>query len=179
MSRNVDIVAVSEGIEIAMIHDIRFKGKRKINWEEVELYLRRYVGECYEIAETGEIIYIGTDFPDEYSNSNYTYRLKGASAKAKANAVAGLPEMIRIASGKQFRENRKNKHSRDAKYGWYRYESRFALPVLGQCGEIERYNVFRVWMLMRHAKDGRLYLYDIMELKKETRSLFQSEDLTQ
>ncbi len=34
-------------------------------------------------------------------------------------------------------------------------------------------------MLMRHAKDGNVYLYDIMEIKKETSRLFQSEDLTQ
>jgi hypothetical protein len=55
--------------------------------------------------------------PDEYANSNYTHRLKGASAKAKANAAQGLPEMIEIASGKQFEENRKEKHNKDAQYG--------------------------------------------------------------
>ena len=33
----------------------------------------------------------GTDLPDEYTNSNYTHRLKGTSAKAKANAVFALP----------------------------------------------------------------------------------------
>ena len=33
----------------------------------------------------------GTDLSDEYTNSNYTHRLKGTSAKAKANAVFALP----------------------------------------------------------------------------------------
>ena len=37
------------------------------------------------------LVYIGTDLPDEYTNSNYTHRLKGTSAKAKANAVFVLP----------------------------------------------------------------------------------------
>lgn len=37
------------------------------------------------------LVYIGTDLPDEYTNSNYTYRLKGTSAKEKANAVFALP----------------------------------------------------------------------------------------
>jgi hypothetical protein len=37
------------------------------------------------------LVYIGTDLPDEYTNSNYTHRLKGTSAKAKANAVFALP----------------------------------------------------------------------------------------
>jgi len=37
------------------------------------------------------LVYIGTDLPDEYTNSNYTHRLKGTSAKEKANAVFALP----------------------------------------------------------------------------------------
>lgn len=37
------------------------------------------------------LVYIGTDLSDEYTNSNYTHRLKGTSAKAKANAVFALP----------------------------------------------------------------------------------------
>ena len=67
----------------------------------------------------------------------------------------------------------------DAMYSWYRYESRFALPVFNEVGEIERYNVFNVIMVIRHAKDGKMYLYDIMNIKKETSTLFQSEDITQ
>ena len=115
--------------------------------------------------------------PDEYANSNYTHRPEGASAKAKA--AQGLLEMIEIATGRQFEENRKDKHNKDAKYGWYRYESRFALPVFTESGEVERYNVFHALMLMRHASDDKIYLYDIMEIKKETSNLFQSDDLTQ
>ena len=93
--------------------------------------------------------------------------------------MQGLPEIIEIATGKQFEENRKYKHKRDAQYGWYRYVSRFALPVFDESGNVERYNVFRATLLMRHAKDNKIYLYDIMEIKKETSSLFQSYDLTQ
>lgn len=38
-----------------------------------------------------------------------------------------------------------------------------------------------IWelMLVRHARDGKMYLYDIMEIKKETSKLFQSNDFTQ
>ena len=57
----------------------------------MEAYLQQYVGEFYSIADTKEIVYIGTDLPDEYTNSNYTHRLKGTSVKAKANAVFALP----------------------------------------------------------------------------------------
>lgn len=87
--------------------------------------------------------------------------------------------MIEIAAGKKYTENHKEKHMEDAMYGWYRYESRFALPVFNKVGEIERYNVFNVIMVIRHAKDGKMYLYDIMNIKKETSNLFQSEDITQ
>ena len=44
---------------------------------------------------------------------------------------------------------------------------------------LERYNVFRVIIIVRHDEDGSLYLYDIMNIKKETSNLFQSKDLTQ
>ena len=105
--------------------------------------------------------------------------ITGAHAKAKANAAQGLPELIEIAAGKKFTENYKEKHTIDAMYGWYRYESRFALPVFNEVGEIERYNVFDVAMLVRHDADGKYYLYDIMKIKKETSILFGSNDLTQ
>ena len=78
-----------------------------------------------------------------------------------------------------YEDNRKEKHSKDAKYGWYSYDSRFALPVFSDDGEIERYNVFNVAMLVRHDEDGKYYLYDIMKIKKETSNLFQSNDFTQ
>lgn len=179
MDRNVNIITDIDGTKIVLIHDIVFKGKRHVDWKDVEQYLRQYVGEFYTIADTEETVYIGSDLPDEYVHSNYTKKLMGASAKAKANAAQGLPEMIEIATGKQFEENRKDKHGKDAKYGWYRYESRFALPVYDDNGKVERYNIFHALMLMRHAKDGKVYLYDIMEIKKETSKLFQPGDLTQ
>ena len=83
-------------------------------------------------------------------------------------AATGLPEMIEIAVGKHFRENHEDKHKRDAKNGWYRYDSRFALPVYDAEGELERYNVFHASMLIRHSNDGKMYLYDVIDIKKET-----------
>ena len=136
-------------------------------------------GEFYQIEDCNKMIYIGSDLPDEYMHSNYTRILKGANAKAKANAAQGLPELFKIATNEVYEDNRKEKHSKDAKYGWYSYDSRFALPVFSDDGEIERYNVFNVAMLVRHDEDGKYYLYDIMKIKKETSNLFQSNDLTQ
>ena len=179
MKRKVNVVEDLDGNKIVFIHDIRFKGKRSVEWSDVEEYLKQYVGDEYIIADTRDMVYIGADLPDEYTHSNYTKILRGANAKAKANAAQGLPEMLGIANGKEYEENRKEKHAKDAKYGWYSYVTRFALPVYGTNDEIERYYVFRAIMLVRHAEDDKLYLYDIIKIKKETSNLFQSDDLTQ
>ena len=64
---------------------------------------------------------IGDDLPSEYSGSKYTHSIKGTNAKAKANAVQGIPEMIEISTGRYFRENNKGKHNWNARNGWYRY----------------------------------------------------------
>ena len=158
IKRNVSVIQDIDGNNIVMINDIVFKGKRSVEWAYAEKYLRQYVGDFYQIAETEDIIYIGTDLPDEYSGSNYTKHIKGTIAKAKANAAQAIPEMIEIATSKTFEDNKKNKHSRHAKNGWYRYDTRFALPVYDENGEVERYNVFSARLLIRHASSGKMYL---------------------
>lgn len=168
MDTNVSINTDLNRRKVVMINDIRFKGKRKIDWADVENYLKKYIGKIYEIEDTQDKIYIGKDLPDEFSGSEDTSRLKGALAKAKANAAQAIPEMIEIAENKRYKENLSAKHKSNAKYGWYRYDSRFALPVYGENGEMERYNVFCVEILIRHADDRRKYLYDLVNIKKET-----------
>lgn len=168
MERNISVIKDVNGNQIVIVNDIRFKGKRNIDWDEVEQYLKQYVGEFIEIAESKEIIYIGSDLPDEYSGSNYTAKLKGTLAKAKANAAQGIPEMIEIAQNKRFRENLERKHDKNAKYGWYRYDSRFAIPVFDENNDVLRYNVFHAELVIRHSENRKLYLYDIINIKKET-----------
>lgn len=160
-----------------MINDIRFKGKRSVDRKDVREYLKEYVGEFYTIAATGDVIFIGSDLPKEYSGSKYTNSIKGTNAKAKANAATGIPEMIEIAVGKHFRENHEDKHKRDAKNGWYRYDSRFALPVYDDKGKLERHNVFHASMLIRHSNDGKLYLYDVIDIKKKRATLSANKRL--
>lgn len=103
--------------------------------------IKKYVGEIYTIVSTGDVVYIGSDLPKEYTGSKYTNSIKGTNAKAKANAATGIPELIEIAVGKHFRENNEDKHRRDGKNGWYRYDSKFALPVYDDNGKVERYNI--------------------------------------
>ena len=167
-SRNVSVIKNADGNHIVVINDIIFKGKRSINWQDVEDYLKEHVGEFYTVLETKDIVYFGSDLPDEYAHSNHTMSLKGANAKAKANAAQGLGKMLEIAQNASFVENKKSKHAFDAGNGWYRYESRFALPVYGADEKIEHYNIFHVYMIIRHDLNGKKYLYDVINIKKET-----------
>ena len=171
-----DIVIIKDTVanDVVVINDIRFKGKRSLDWKEVREYLKEYIGKVYTIVSTGDDIYIGSDFPKEYSGSKYTNSLKGGNAKAKANATSGIPEIIKIANGKYYRENNEEKHAWNARNGWYRYNSKFALPVYDENGNIERYNVFHASILVRHSNDGKMYLYDIIDIKKETSNPLES-----
>lgn len=164
---NQEVITDKNGKKIIVLYDIRFEGRQNIKWNEVEAYLKQYINMCFKVVETDELIYVGKDLPDEYTGSKYTARLKGAYAKAKANAALGLPRLVETASDRRFSENKALKHRSDAKYGWYRYDCRFALPVFRQNGEIERYNVFQAELVIRYASDGKMYLYDLINIKKE------------
>ena len=96
-----------DGKKIVVISDIRFKGKRNINWEEVEQYLKEYIGDCYEVVETSDQVYIGSDFPGELKGSGDTKRLYGANAKAKANATQGIPMLLQCATNNDGRKTLK------------------------------------------------------------------------
>lgn len=77
--------------------------------------------------------------------------------------------MIKIAAGKTFAPNYEENMA-DAKYGWYRYDTRFAIPVYNDEGNLCRYNIFGARILIRHDEDGKMYLYDILRIKKKRAS---------
>ena len=153
-----------------MIPQIIFKGKRSISWKEVEKYLIRYIGKIFEVSETRDLILIDKIFVDEYIGSKYTNKLVGALPKVKANMSQGIPEMIEIATEKRWKEDFESKHRSRAGNGWFRYNTRFALPVMDDSGEIVEYNIYQAVLIVRYASNGKLYLYDIQNIKKERRS---------
>ena len=167
MNKSVDIIEL-DGSPIVIINDIRFQSRRGIDWNKVEKYLKEYIGKYFELTETSEKIYIGSDFPDEFSHSNDTKRLKGANTKAKANMTSAIGELIQIATEKAQYPDYNNKHGEKAKLGWYRYNTKFGIPVYDADGNLERYNIFSTRMLVRCDADGKLYLYDLVRTKKET-----------
>lgn len=134
-NRSKVLMTIDEkGNKLAVLPQIIFGGKRSISWNEVERYLMRYVGEIVEITETKDVVYIGRDFVDEFAGSVYTRKLRGGVAKAKANMVQGIPELIEIAGQKRWKQDYENKHKKKAEKGWYRYNTRFALPVMNENG---------------------------------------------
>ena len=154
MDKKVDIIKDADGKSIVVINDLRFKGRRSVDWNIVENCLKEYIGQCAEITETSDVVYIGADFPDEFAHSKDTKELRGANMYAKANSSGIIREMIEIATNKTFAENYAQKHNTDAKFGWYRYDTRFAIPVYDDAGELVRYNVFK----------ARRYLFRLLRI---------------
>lgn len=166
---NVLVATDANGNKVVVIPQVIFKGKRTISWDEVEKYLLRYVGKIFEVAETEDFIYIDKTFVREYGGSDYTKKLVGALPKVKANMSQGIPQMIEIATSKRWKEDFEHRHKKRAENGWFRYNTRFALPVTNESGEIVEYNVFQEVLIVRYTSDEKLYLYDVQNIKKETR----------
>lgn len=51
MKRKVNVIEDLDGKKTVFIHDILFKGKRAMKWDEVEKYLRQYVGDICTIDD--------------------------------------------------------------------------------------------------------------------------------
>ncbi len=158
----------NKGQKVVVIDEIVFKCKRRIDWHGVEQFLKQYVGKQYRLDELDEMIYIGTDFPDEYANSKYSHKIYGTIGKAKANVSQAIPELIEIATNIVYQVNANDKHINNARYGWYRCTIRFSLPKCDDKGNIVGNNNFQGRMIIRHDNDGKKYLYDIVDIKKET-----------
>lgn len=159
--------------KIAIIENIIFMNKQNISWNQVEQYLKQYVGNEYQIEETGDVIHIAGDFPNEFAESNYTKSLRGAIAKVKANAAQIVGELIVLAENKRWVENKAVKHAKDAEKGWYRYDCYFAMRVQGSDEAEERMNFYKATLVVRNALTG-LFLYDIINIKKEASTPHES-----
>lgn len=83
-------------------------------------------------------------------------------------SVTAIEDLVEIATDKTAFPDYNDKHGNKAKYGWYRYTTRFGIPVYDKDGGLEKYNIFRARILVRRAKDGKFYLYDVVTIKKET-----------
>lgn len=172
-NNNIVVALDSKGHKVVVINDILFYGKKSIPWNKVEEYLKRYIGNIVEVADTAEQIHIDSDFPDEFKGSEDTKRVRGANAKAKANSIQGLHKMIRISRKVSETDNRKTKNEKKASRGWYRYLTRFALPVIMDGRIISHYNIYLATLIVRVDGKGILHLYDVINIRKEASSPFE------
>ena len=91
----------------------------------------------------------------------------GARAKATANAVQGIHEIVENATGRVFQNNKKKKHEKEAEHGWYYYTAHFALPQYEDGKKTNMYNVYRGRLVVNRSFNGKLFLYDLVDIKKE------------
>ncbi|MBO4375048.1 MAG: hypothetical protein J5829_08070 [Lachnospiraceae bacterium] len=146
-----------------------FIGKQHIRWRpDVEQYLKRYIGKSYYIKETADLITIPSEFPDEYTGSSYTKKLRGSLAKVKANAAQVIDELVVNAENRRESDNKSDKHSQDASLGWLRYDTFFEVCVKGEEEREVRWNRYRATLVVRVTERGR-FLYDMINIKKEAR----------
>lgn len=154
-----------KGNDIVIINEDVFEGregeKRK---KVVSEYLKEHVGEMFTIIENGKKIYLGKDLPEKYNRSQSNKRLDRERRFAKQKAAVGVGEMIEIASGEHWEKPvNEEKHKKDAKYGFYKYDTRFAVKVYA-----DDHDIYNAELVVRHDADGELYLYDIQGIKKDT-----------
>lgn len=159
--------------DVAYIENVIFLNKQNIPWNQVEQYLKQYIGTEYKIKESEDVICIASDFPDEYAESKYTKSLRGNIAKAKANAAQVVGKMIVIAKNKRWVENKDIKHGKEAEKGWYRYDTYFGMPVKGSEENEKRINIYKATLVVRNSLKG-LFLYDVVNIKKEASKPLES-----
>lgn len=123
-------------------------------------YLKEHIGDYAEIIESGQKVYLGEDLPGEYSHSKSAENLPTKDKLAKGRAVTGLQEIIENAQNRRWEPNKKKKHSVDAKYGFYRYDTNFSFEHNG------KEQIYSATILIRNDANGKKYLYDILNPKK-------------
>ena len=159
---------------IPVIEKTLFFGKNHIPWNDVEKYLKKYIGQTYIVKEYQDEIIIAGDFPNEYAESRYTKKLRGALAKVKSNSVQIIDLLIVNATNRRWIENKALKHKENASEGWYRYDTYFEALVRGNNEEQARKNQYKATLVVRKTSKG-LFLYDIIDIKKGARTPLKSK----
>lgn len=140
------------------------------DFKAVEAYLKTLVDADHPfstILADAQPVYVGKDLPGEYRSSEYSKNLRKSIREVKMQAATNLDEMLLLAENGEWRENVKSKHAEDAKNGWYRYDTQFAVPILNAKKAIDHYTVYGGTLLIRNDADGKSYLYDLIDIEKK------------
>ena len=79
--------------------------------------------------------------------------------------------MIEIATSGNYKVNEEEKHSRNAKFGWYRYDTYFAFPVQASDGE-ERDKTKKTLEKLIDLLDKGVEIYSSANAPEEIKLLF-------
>ena len=140
------------------------------DFKAAEAYLKTLVDADHPfstILADAQPVYVGKDLPGEYRSSEYSKNLRKSIREVKMQAATNLDELLLLAENGEWRENVKPKHAEDAKNGWYRYDAKFAVPILNAKKAIDHYTVYGGTLLIRNDADGKSYLYDLVDIEKK------------
>lgn len=140
------------------------------DFKAAEAYLKTLVDADHPfstILADAQPVYVGKDLPGEYRSSEYSKNLRKSIREVKMQAATNLDELLLLAENGEWRENVKPKHAEDAKNGWYRYNAKFAVPILNAKKTIDHYTVYGGTLLIRNDADGKSYLYDLVDIEKK------------
>ena len=159
-----------DGKDVVWLENSSLTSRELNDHKAVAEYIAQHIGEVYTIIESGQRVYIGKDLPGEYTHSAYTNSLRKRNPqalKAKNKATSELGLLIETATNRRW-EKTKHPHSKDAKYGMYRYDISIAFPVKAVDGTSIDVRAYDAELLIRNASDGKKYLYDVVNMKRNT-----------
>ena len=122
------------------------------------------------LPESGAEVYAHRDLPEEFTGSVYTKFLRNKKQdrfRAKMRTATSLGELVQIATGRSW-EKAIHSGNKDAKYGIYKYKSRFAFPESDSSGKTSGVRAYMCDLVIINASDGKKYLYDIQNIKEDT-----------
>ena len=170
----MSVAQLSDGTRIA-IEDENILDQKPANMK-MDKYIFNYLTDHIndsEISEaTSDVIYLGKKLPREYTHSEYTQDLwRGNKGKLviKNRAAGMLLDAIVAADNKSNPEAIRHKN-KNARLGVYRYTTHMAFPVKNATGKVTGYNVYSAQMIVNHTSNGKLELYDIIDINKDDQS---------
>ena len=148
------------------IKTLYFTNKNKLDWKYVETNIKKFSGQVIKNEKLSKEFYIDKRAIDELTHSRYNMRLKGKMRLIKANLLMYLEDVISNMENERWKEDIDAKHKNIAKNGWYRYDINFNYPVRNELGDFIDKQGYKATVVVRYSDDNKLYLYDIIDIKK-------------
>lgn len=128
-------------------------------------YIKEHIGDIYTIIESGQKIYLGKDLPGEYAYSKSAQSLPVSNKLAKGMASYNLQEIIENVTNRKWEKSKHSSHDKDAKYGFYKYDTAFSFYHNGS------EKIYTGVVLIRNDANGKKYLYDILNIRPQKKSV--------